>query len=196
MIIVRWADDFVVGFQYRSDATQFLSDLRERFAKFSLELHADKTRLIQFGRFAAQNRKERGFGKPETFDFLGFTHICGKGRSGQFWLRRTTIAKRMRAKLAEVKDQLKRRRHLPVPEQGRWLASVVRGHLAYYAVPGNARAIQAFRIQVTRHWFKALRRRSQRHRLNWERMNRLAQRWLPPAHILHPYPEMRFVVRT
>jgi RNA-directed DNA polymerase len=196
MIIVRWADDFVVGFEHQGDAKRFLGDLRERFAKFSLELHADKTRLIQFGRFAAQNRAERGLGKPETFDFLGFTHICGKGRSGQFWLKRTTIKKRMRAKLAEVKDQLKRRRHLPIPEQGRWLASVVRGHFAYYAVPGNAQAIQAFRVQVTRHWLKALRRRGQRHRLNWERMNRISEHWLPPAHILHPYPEARFAART
>ncbi|MDA8270693.1 MAG: group II intron reverse transcriptase/maturase, partial [Actinomycetota bacterium] len=196
VIIVRWADDFVVGFEHLGDAKQFLKDLRERFAKFSLELHAGKTRLIQFGRFAAQNRKERGLAKPETFDFLGFTHICGKGRSGHFWLRRITISKRMRAKLHEVNDQLKRRRHLPVPEQGQWLASVVRGHFAYYAVPGNMRAINAFRIQVTRHWFKALRRRSQRHRLNWERMNRLAMHWLPPARILHPYPEVRFAVST
>ena len=196
VIIVRWADDFVVGFEHLGDAKQFLKDLRERFAKFSLELHSDKTRLIQFERFAAQNRKERGLAKPETFDFLGFTHICGKGRSGRFWLRRITISKRMRAKLHEVNDQLKRRRHLPVPEQGQWLASVVRGHFAYYAVPGNMPAINAFRIQVTRHWFKALRRRSQRHRLNWERMNRLATHWLPPARILHPYPEVRFAVRT
>jgi RNA-directed DNA polymerase len=196
MIIVRWADDFVVGFQHHGDAKQFLRDLRERFAKFSLELHPDKTRLIEFGRFAVKNRAERGVGKPETFDFLGFTHICGKGRSGSFWLRRTTIKKRMRAKLAEVRDQLKRRRHLPVPEQGRWLASVLRGHLAYYAVPGNITAIVAFRIQATRHWLKALRRRSQRHRLNWERMNRLTTRYLPPARILHPYPEARFAART
>jgi RNA-directed DNA polymerase len=196
MIITRFADDFVVGFQHLGDAKQFLHDLRERFAKFALELHPDKTRLIEFGRFAAGNRAERGLGKPETFDYLGFTHICGKGRSGQFWLRRITMAKRMRVKLAEVYDQLKRRRHLPVPEQGDWLASVLRGHFAYYAVPGNSRAIQAFRYQVTRRWLKALRRRSQRHRLNWERMGRLAQRWLPPVQILHPYPEARFDART
>jgi hypothetical protein len=196
VIIVRWADDFVVGFQHQGDARQFLRDLRERFAKFSLELHADKTRLIEFGRFAATNRAQRGLGKPETFDFLGFTHISGKGRSGSFWVRRTTIKKRMRAKLAQVKDQLKRRRHLPVPEQGRWLASVVRGHLAYYAVPGNFTAILTFRVQVTRHWLKALRRRSQRHRLNWERMGQLAERYLPPARILHPYPEARFAAHT
>jgi RNA-directed DNA polymerase len=135
-------------------------------------------------------------GKHETFDFLGFTHICGKDRSRSFWLRRTTIKKRMRVKLAEVKDQLKRRRHLPVPEQGRWLASVVRGHLAYYAVPGNFTAILTFRVQVTRHWLKALRPRSQRHRLNWERMGRLTERYLPLARILHLYPEARFAART
>jgi group II intron reverse transcriptase/maturase len=196
MIIVRWADDFVVGFEHQGDAKQFLHDLRERFAKFSLELNADKTRLMQFGRFAAQNRAERGLGKPETFDFLGFTHICGKGRSGQFWLRRITIKKRMRAKLHEVNDQLKRRRHLPIPEQGKWLASVLRGHYTYYAVPGNLRAVSTFRTQVTRHWLKALRRRSQRHHLNWQRMDRLSALWLPPARILHPYPEARFAART
>jgi len=188
------ATHLVVGFEHQGDAKQFLWDLRERFAKYSLELNADKTRLIQFGRFAAQNRAERGLGKPETFDFLGFTHICGKGRSGQFWLRRITIKTRMRAKLHEVNDLLKRRRHLPIPEQGQWLASVLRGHYAYYAVPGNLRAISTFRTQITRHWLKALRRRSQRHHLSWERMDRLAARWLPPARILHPYPEARFVV--
>jgi group II intron reverse transcriptase/maturase len=196
MIVVRFADDFIAGFEHQGDAKQFLRDLRERLAKFGLELHPDKTRLIEFGRHAAQRRAARGLGKPETFDFLGFTHICGKGRSGSFWLRRHTVSKRLRAKLKAVKDQLKRRRHLPVPEQGRWLASVVRGHLAYYAVPGNARAINAFRIQIGRHWLRALRRRSQRHRLSWERMNRLIARWLPPIRILHPYPEVRFDVRT
>jgi RNA-directed DNA polymerase len=196
MIVTRFADDFVVGFQYRGDAEQFLGDLRERFAKFNLDLHPAKTRLIEFGRFAASNRATRGQGKPETFDFLGFTHICGKTRKGRFWLRRITIKKRLRAKLKQVKDQLMRRRHLPVPEQGQWLASVVRGHLAYYAVPGNSRAVNTFRIQVSRHWFRALRRRSQRHRLNWERMNRLSARWLPLARIVHPYPEVRFDGRT
>jgi RNA-directed DNA polymerase len=196
MIIVRFADDFIVGFEHQGDAKQFLRDLRERFAKFSLELHPDKTRLIEFGRFAAARRAARGLGKPETFDFLGFTHICGKTRAGRFWLRRTTISKRLRAKLHEVKDELKRRRHEPVPEQGRWLASVVRGHLAYYAVPGNMRAVNAFRTQATRHWCTALRSRSQRHRLPWTRMNRLASRWIPPARILHPYPDERFDVRT
>ncbi len=196
MIVTRFADDFIVGFEHVGDAKQFLRDLRERFAKFGLELHPDKTRLIQFGRFAARNRAERGLGKPETFDFLGFTHICGKGRSGVFWLRRITISKRLRAKLKQVKSQLMRRRHEPLPDQGRWLASVVRGHFNYYAVPGNNRAINAFRMQVGRHWLRALRRRSQRHRLTWERMNRLIARWLPPVSVLHPYPDARFDVRT
>jgi group II intron reverse transcriptase/maturase len=196
MIIVRFADDFTVGFEYQDDAQRFLADLRERFARFGLELHPDKTRLIEFGRHAAQRRAARGLGRPETFDFLGFTHWCGKSKKGRFWLRRVTIAKRMRAKLSEVNDQLKRRRHQPIPEQGQWLASVVRGHRAYYAVPGNTDAVAAFRTQATRHWFKALRRRSQRTRINWTRMNRLANRWLPPARVMHPFPEMRFDVRT
>jgi RNA-directed DNA polymerase len=196
VVVVRFADDFIVGFQYLGDAKQFLSDLRERFTKFGLELHPDKTRLIEFGRFAANNRATQGLGKPDTFDFLGFTHICGKGRKGSFWLRRITISRRVRAKLKQVKDQLMRRRHLPVPEQGRWLASVVRGHLAYYAVPGNGRATNAFRVQIGRHWLRALRRRSQRHRLTWERMNRLIARWLPPVSVVHQYPEVRFNART
>jgi RNA-directed DNA polymerase len=196
VIIVRFADDFVAGFERLGDAKQFLRDLRERFAKFALELHPGKTRLIEFGRFAARDRRARGLGKPETFGFLGFTHMCGKDRNGRFAVRRTTISKRMRAKLHEVKDQLRRRRHLPVPEQGRWLGSVVRGHLAYYAVPGNESAIFAFRGQVTWHWYRALRRRSQRTRLNWERMDRYATRWLPPARVVHPYPQARFDVRT
>jgi len=196
MVIVRFADDFVAGFEHQADAQQFLADLRERFAKFGLELHPDKTRLIEFGRHAARDRKKRGDRKPETFAFLGFTHICGKTKNGWFWIKRITISKRMRAKLAEVKASLQRRRHHPIPEQGRWLASVVRGHLAYYAVPGNTDAVAAFRTQVTRHWFTALRRRSQRHRLNWTRMTRLANRWLPPARIQHPFPDARFDART
>ena len=162
VITVRFADDFVAGFEHKVDAEQFLADLRERFSKFGLELHPDKTRLIEFGRNTVRDRAARGDGKPETFDFLGFTHMCGKNKSGGFWLRRKTISKRMRAKLAEVKDQIKRRRHLPIPEQGKWLGSVVRGHLAYYAVPGNTDAVAAFRDEVTRYWFQALRRRSQR----------------------------------
>jgi group II intron reverse transcriptase/maturase len=196
VIIVRFADDFAAGFEHQADAQQFLSDLRERFAKFGLELHPGKTRLIEFGRNAARARAARGDRKPETFDFLGFTHMCGQTKNGRFWLKRKTISKRMRAKLAEVNDQLKRRRHLPIPEQGRWLASVVRGHRAYYAVPGNTDAVAAFRTQVTRHWYKALRRRSQRTRLNWTRMNRLATRWLPPARVMHPFPGERFDAKT
>jgi group II intron reverse transcriptase/maturase len=196
VVIVRYADDFVAGFEHESDARQFLADLRERFAKFGLELHPDKSRLIEFGRHAARNRKARGDGKPETFDFLGFTHICGKSKTGQFWLKRKTISKRMRAKLAEVKDQLKRRRHYPIPEQGAWLGSVVRGHVAYYAVPGNTDAVSTFRTQVTRLWFKSLRRRSQRNRVTWTRMNRYATYWLPPARMQHPFPSVRFDART
>jgi group II intron reverse transcriptase/maturase len=196
VIIVRFADDFIVGFEYQEDAQRFLADLRGRFAKFSLELHPDKTRLIEFGRYAAERRRARGLGKPETFDFLGFTHICARMRDGRFWVRRITISKRMRAKLREVKDQLKQRRYLPIPEQGRWLASVVRGYRAYYAVPGNRAAVATFRTQVTRLWHEALERRSQRTRINWMRMNRLATRWLPPAHVTHPFPDVRFRVRT
>ena len=196
VIIVRFADDFIVGFEHPRDAQRFLADLRERFAKFGLELHPDKTRLIEFGRYAARTRAARGVGKPETFDFLGFTHICGKSKTGRFWVKRNTVSKRMRAKLAEVKDQLQQRRHLPIPEQGRWLGSVVRGHFAYYAVPGNSDAMEAFRAGVIQHWFKALRRRSQRNRLNWNRMRRLVLRWLPSTRILHPFPTVRFDART
>jgi hypothetical protein len=196
VILVRFADDFIVGFEYQDDAQRFLTDLRERFAKFGLELHDGKTRLIEFGRHAARRRRARGLGKPETFDFLGFTHLCGKTRNGRFGLRRITISKRMRTKLRELKQQLQRQRHQPVPEQGRWLASAVRGHLAYYAVPGNSKAIRAFHTQATRHWYRSLQRRSQRTRLNWTRMDRLATRWLPPARIMHPWPSMRFNART
>jgi RNA-directed DNA polymerase len=196
VVIVRFADDFIVGFQHEGDAQRFLADLRERFAKFGLDLHDGKTRLIEFGRHAARRRKARGLAKPETFDFLGFTHICGKTRDGRFGLRRVTIAKRMRAKLHQVRDELWQRRHLPVPEQGTWLGSVVRGHCAYYAVPGNSEAIREFRTQAARHWHRALRRRSQRTSLNWERMDRLATRWLPQAKITHPWPSVRFDART
>ena len=196
VIIVRFADDFVLGFEDYQDACRFLHDLRERFAKFGLELHPGKTRLIEFGRFAAANRQKRGAGKPETFEFLGFTHICAKMRDGRFWVRRITVSKRMRAKLAEVKDQLRQRRHQPVPEQGRWLGSVVRGHCAYYAVPGNRKAVASFRTQVTKLWHEALERRSQRTRISWTRMDRLATRWLPPARVMHPFPDVRFNVRT
>jgi RNA-directed DNA polymerase len=192
VIIVRWADDFIVGFEHRLDAEKFLAGLRERFAKFGLELHPDKTRLIEFGRFAVASRARRGEGKPETFDFLGFTHICAKSKNGKFWLKRMTISKRMRAKLKQVKDQLRRRMHEPIPEQGRWLGSVVRGHMAYYGVPGNLKAVAAFRDQVARHWLKTLRRRSQKTRTDWARMHRITTRWLPPARVMHPFPHERF----
>jgi RNA-directed DNA polymerase len=196
VIIVRFADDFICGFQHQRDARRFLADLRQRMAGFGLELHPDKTRLIEFGRFAAANRAARGLGKPETFGFLGFTHICGKTRAGWFQVKRVTIAKRVRAALRKVKDQLRSRMHQPIPEQGRWLASVVRGHMAYYAVPGNVQAVAAFRDQVTRHWFKALRRRSQRTTVKWARMSRIEARWLPRARVMHPYPNVRFDART
>ena len=196
VIIVRWADDFIVGFEHQQDAQRFLVELRERFATFGLELHPDKTRLIEFGQRAARDRAARGLGKPETFQFLGFTHICATSGAGRFWLKRITISKRMRAKLHEVGDQLKHRRHQPIPVQGQWLRSVVQGHLAYYAVPGNTDAVKAFRHQVTRHWLTALRRRSQRTRMTWERMGRLATRWLPKVRVMHPFPEARFAART
>lgn len=195
VIIVRWADDFIVGFGHKRDAENFRADLRKRFAKFALEVNPEKTRLIEFGRFAAQDRAAHGQGAPETFNFLGYTHDCAKTRAGRFTVYRTTMAKRMRAKLREVKTELMRRRHRPIPEQGRWLGSVVRGHFNYHAVPGNIDALQTFRIQVTRHWRRALRRRSQMARLNWARMTRIAERWLPTARILHPYPHERFDAR-
>jgi RNA-directed DNA polymerase len=192
MIIVRWADDFITGFEHRHDAERFLNDLRERFAKFGLELHPGKTRLIEFGRHAARDRASRGQGKPETFTFLGFTHICATARNGRFWIRRKTGARRMAAKLKMVNDQLRRRRYLPVPAQGRWLASVIQGHQNYYAVPGNTSAVNALRTQVIRHWHKALRRRSQKTRHTWKRTSRLVACWLPQTRTLHPFPERRF----
>ena len=192
VIIVRFADDFVAGFQYQDDAEKFQAALRERFAKFSLELHPDKTRLIEFGRYAAPRRKARGLGKPETFSFLGFTHICAVTRKGRFQVRRVTDRKRLRAKLKQVKAELMRRRHRPGPEQGRWLRSVVTGHQDYYAVPGNYQAVRFFRTEVTRHWRHALSRRSQKGQVTWERMDRIARRYLPRTRISHPWPEQRF----
>ena len=196
VMIVRFADDFVVGFEYRSDALRFWADLRDRLAQFSLELNAEKTRLIEFGRFAAERRRAHGRGKPETFQFLGFTHICAQTRRGRFKLKRITDSKRMRTKLREVKTTLIKRRDLPIPQQGRWLASVLRGHCNYYAVPENHEALNAFRQLIIRHWLKALRRRSQRTRLTWQRIYRLAERWLPTVRILHPWPEPRFYAKT
>jgi hypothetical protein len=192
VIIVRWADDFVVGFQYRDDATRFTEALRDRFQRFSLELHPDKTRLIRFGRFAHRDcRRFDGRKKPETFTFLGFTHTCGLSLKGTFLVRRTTMKKRLTAKLHEVKAALLRRMHRPVSEQGAWLQSVVRGYFAYHAIPGNWNALGAFRTQCTRLWYRTLRRRSQKSRLTWGRMTIIAAAWLPPARILHPWPEQR-----
>jgi RNA-directed DNA polymerase len=196
VILVRFADDYVVGFELREDAERFLADLGQRLAKFALELAEEKTRLIEFGRHAAERRQARGLPKPETFGFLGFTHICAKDRHGRFKLTRITSKKRMRQTLSAVKTELRRRRHLPIPEQGRWLASVLRGHLHYYAVPDNRRALSAFRYRIVLHWRRALRRRSQRSRMTWERMNRLTTRWLPQSRILHPWPDARFDART
>ena len=196
VVMVRFADDIVLGFEHRSDAEQVHNDLRERFRKYSLDLHPDKTRLIEFGRYAAENRKRRGAGKPESFDFLGFTHSCDRSRNGRFIVLRQTIGKRMQAKLAEIKLELRRRLHHPIPSVGQWLRSVVQGHFQYYAVPRNQRKLNAFKYQVYRLWLQSLRRRSQRHRITGERMNRLAAKWLPSVRNRHPYPEQRLRVTT
>jgi group II intron reverse transcriptase/maturase len=197
VIVVRFADDIVLGFQSEMEARQFREELEERFRKFDLELHPDKTRLIEFGPFAADNRRRRGEGKPETFDYLGFTHICAKKRSnGRFTVLRQTIRKRLQAKLNEVNAELRRRMHDPIPEQGRWLYSVVGGHIRYYGVPMNTPALGLFRFQVGRLWHRALSRRSQNGRVLWTRMLRLITRWLPPARVCHPYPLRRLGVIT
>src|SRR5665213_1811872 len=196
VVLSRFADDYVAGFQHREDAERFLADLRDRFAEFGLELHPDKTRLIEFGRFAARDRQRRGDRKPETFSFLGFTHICATDRHGRFKLKRVTSKKKMHAKLKSVKTEMRRRMHHPIPEQGRWLARVMQGHYNYYAVPDNSEALHGIRRRVIRLWLQALRRRSQKDRLTWERMHRLARRWLPPPRILHPWPDRRFDART
>src|SRR5437667_3908172 len=196
VIVVRWADDFVVGFEHQTDAARFHKELAERFAKFKLKLHPEKTRLIEFGCFAANNRKRRGQGKPETFNFLGFTHICGKKRSGMFTVYRRTMSKRKRAKLKEVKTELRKRMHHRVAEVGKWLRSVVAGHNRYYGVPSNLDSLSSFRFHVVGHWRWALRRRGQKTRLTWEQMQRLAKHWLPPPTIHHPYPLRRLGVIT
>jgi RNA-directed DNA polymerase len=197
IIIVRYADDFVLGFQRAYDAKRLLGHLRERLAKFRLELHPDKTRLLRFGRFAAAQRKEKGeSGAPQTFNFLGLTHCCGRSKSGLFLLLRHTMRSRLTAKVHEITLELRRRLHEPIVSQGKWLGAVVRGHYAYYGVPTNIEALDVLRSEVTHRWFKSLRRRSQRRRLNWTRMDRLAQQWLPRARIVHPWPQQRFAVRT
>ncbi len=197
VIVVRFADDIVMGFQHRGVAQQFLEDLRERLAEFGLELHTNKTRLLEFGPYAAKNRREAGLGKPETFSFLGFTHICAKKRSnGMFTVLRQTMRKRLQSKLKDVKYDLRRRLHDPVPEVGKWLASVVRGHGQYYGVPGNIRALALFRYRVIWLWWRSLRRRSQKTKMTWPRMKRLIDHWIPPARICHPYPLRRLGVIT
>ena len=194
MIIVRYADDIVVGFQHQADAERFWTEMAQRLAAFALTLHPDKTRLLEFGRHAADDRTGRGLGKPETFDFLGFTHICARSRAGRFQLRRRSRRDRMRAKLHEIRDALWQHRHASLVEQGTWLRQVVGGFLAYHAVPTNSTALREFRDVVTWHWRRALRRRGQRGDITWTAMRRLADRWIPRARILHPWPSTRFAV--
>jgi len=195
VVIVRYADDFVVGFEYEGDARRFWDALRARLEEFALSLHPDKTRLIEFGRHAADRRARAGLGKPETFRFLGFLFVCGKSRRGQFLVHRKSRRDRMQAKLKEVKKELRKRMHQPIPEQGRWLAQVVRGYFAYHAVPTNRASISAFRRYVVRLWHRTLRRRSQKDRFPWERMPRLADDWLPQPRNFHPWPHVRFAVK-
>jgi group II intron reverse transcriptase/maturase len=196
VIIVRYADDAVLGFERREDAEQFLDQLRERLAKFGLELHPEKTRLIEFGRFAAERRKRRGEGKPETFHFLGFTHICGTNyQTGKFTIHRKTIGKRMAAKLNEIRAQLRKRMHERLPGTAKWLQQVVRGYFQYHAIPGNSARMRAFRRDVLWSWLQTLRRRSQNHRMNWERVAARLDPLLPPVTIVHPYPDARFGAR-
>jgi group II intron reverse transcriptase/maturase len=196
VILVRYADDFAVGFEYQRDAEAFLAALRERLARFGLELHSYKTRILEFGRFAAVNRAQRGLGKPKTFDFLGFTHVCVKTRSGGFRVQRQTMRKRLRAKLSEVKAELRRRMTRPISEQGTYLRAVVLGHVRYCGVPGNGAALRAFRSAVERLWLRVLRRRSQRRAPAWRRLHGRFARWLPDPHICHPWPSQRLAVHT
>jgi group II intron reverse transcriptase/maturase len=196
VIVIRFADDFVVGLQYKSEAEHCLNDMRKRLLQFGLQLHPHKTRLIEFGRFAAQSRSKRGQGKPQTFNFLGFTHICSKTRKGKFTILRKTIRKKWQAKLKEVYRELRRRMHEPVPKQGAYLRSVLIGHMRYYAVPMNNRSISAFCQSVQWLWWKTLKRRSQKHNLTWRRMENLCAKWLPPVRVYHPYPLVRYGVIT
>jgi RNA-directed DNA polymerase len=194
VIVVRYADDLIAGFEHQSDAERFLSDLRQRLESFALSLHPDKTRLLEFGRHAAANRERRGLGKPGTFDFLGFTHICGRTRNGKFSLHRKTRRDRLRAKLREVKEILRRRLHTAIDEQGAWLRQVVTGYFAYHAVPNNIQALSAFRRGVRWLWWRSLRQRSQKDRTTRTAINRLVKQWLPLPRITHPWPEPRFAV--
>lgn len=195
VIIVRYADDFVVGFQERKEAEQFLEELGSRMEEYGLSLHPTKTRLIEFGRYAAKNRRERGEGKPETFDFLGFTHISGKTRKGRFTIHRRTVKKRMRAKLQAIKTELRKRKHHTISETGRWLRAVVQGYLNYHAIPGNSQTLEAFCTQVRRLWLAELRRRGQKHRMPWSRYAKIANRWIPRPRVIHPYPSVRFYAK-
>jgi RNA-directed DNA polymerase len=196
VIVVRYADDTVVGFQHRSDAERFLDELRQRLRRFGLELHPQKTRIIEFGRLAARKRKARNLGKPETFAFLGFTHICGTSRGGTFLILRHTVRERLREKLRQVKETIWRMMHRPIAEQGLYLKRVVNGFLNYFAVPTNSKAINSFYRHVGWYWCRALRRRGQISRLTWQRMKRLTDLWLPPARLRHPLPDVRFSVMT
>lgn len=196
VIVVRYADDFIVGFQHRHEAQRLLTDLTQRLGSFGLKLHPDKTRVLEFGRFASDNRGQRKEGKPETFSFLGFTHICGLTRNGKFTVLRKTMRKRRQAKLKTVYQELKRRMHDAIPEQGSYLRAVVGGHIRYYGVPMNGPSLSGFRKEIVRLWWKALKRRSHKHRLPWERMKRLVDKWLPQARVCHPYPLVRFGVIT
>ena len=196
VIVVRYADDIVMGFEHQHEAEQCLAAWHARLQQFGLALHPDKTRLLEFGRFAALHRKQRGERKPETFDFLGFTHFCGKTRTnGRFIVQRKTIKKRLRAKLQAVKTELRQRWHDPVPEVGQWLQRVVQGYFNYHAVPGNGASLECFRTQIIRQWFRALRRRSQRRRINWATFSRRWVAWIPSVTILHPYPNVRFAAK-
>jgi group II intron reverse transcriptase/maturase len=195
MFIVRYADDVVFAFQYQNDAERFRQALAERLRKFGLELHPEKTRLIEFGRFAESNRKDRGQGPPETFDFLGMTHICGRTRDGKFQVKRRTVAARMRARLAAIQLELRKRMHRPVGDTGRWLHSVVRGYFQYHAVPGNTPMMARFRHRLVRLWRSALVRRGGRHRPTWKQVISLSARWLSTATVQHPYPVERFAVK-
>lgn len=196
VIIVRYADDWLAGFQYRDDAVRFQRAVTERLGQFGLALHETKTRLIEFGRFAREDRRRRGQGKPQTFDFLGFTHCCGQTGKGKFMVLRLTSAKRMRAKLQALKLELRRRMHRPIPEQGEYLRAVVAGHARYFGVPDNGARLLTFRFQVARLWHRTLCRRSQTAHVSWKRMYRLIDHWLPRPHICHPYPNQRLIVTT
>lgn len=192
---MRYADDAVVGFQHQQDAARFLKELEARMTKFGLALHPEKTRLIEFGRFAIRNRKARGERKPESFNFLGLTHSCAQWPNGEFRLLRTTITKRLRVKLAEIRKELLATRHQAIDATGRWLRAVVRGYYNYHYVPGNGDAMQSFYRTVSRSWLHALHRRSQKRRMNWDRFRKHLKRWIPHPRLVHPHPRVRFLAK-